>query len=192
MMQIGQPSSVPPKKRTTEAHAKAVDDMNAPNDTAFQGGFILEKIVGPLSTGHLELHSRDPNINPSVTFNYFKDPEDLRRCVAGISTIEKVIKSRSFVNFTHDNYSMQQLLNLTLSVPLNLIPKHRNASTSLEQFCRDSVMTIWHYHGGCQVGKVVDLDYKVLGVDALRVIDGSTFNYSPGTNPQATVMMLGR
>jgi len=26
----------------------------------------------------------------------------------------------------------------------------------------------------------------------LRVIDGSTFNYSPGTNPQATVMMLGR
>lgn len=53
-------------------------------------------------------------------------------------------------------------------------------------------MTIWHYHGGCQVGKVVDHDYKVLGVDALRVIDGSTFYYSPGTNPQATVMMLGR
>jgi choline dehydrogenase len=53
-------------------------------------------------------------------------------------------------------------------------------------------MTIWHYHGGCQVGRVVDNDYKVLGVDALRVIDGSTFNYSPGANPQATLMMLGR
>ncbi|KAJ6672028.1 hypothetical protein OIU85_013382 [Salix viminalis] len=63
---------------------------------------------------------------------------------------------------------------------------------SLEQFCTDTVMTIWHYHGGCQVGKVVDNDYKVLGVDKLRVIDGSTFIDSPGTNPQATVMMLGR
>jgi choline dehydrogenase len=53
-------------------------------------------------------------------------------------------------------------------------------------------MTIWHYHGGCQVGQVVDLDYKVFGIDALRVVDGSTFRFSPGTNPQATVMMLGR
>jgi choline dehydrogenase len=53
-------------------------------------------------------------------------------------------------------------------------------------------MTIWHYHGGCQVRKVVDNDYKVLGVDKLRVIDGSTFIDSPGTNPQATVMLLGR
>ncbi|MCE3049740.1 hypothetical protein HAX54_045618, partial [Datura stramonium] len=35
-------------------------------------------------------------------------------------------------------------------------------------------------------------DYRVLGVDGLRVIDGFTFIDSPGTNPQATVMMLGR
>ncbi|XVF41502.1 hypothetical protein PTKIN_Ptkin01aG0284600 [Pterospermum kingtungense] len=50
---------------------------------------------------------------------------------------------------------------------------------------------MWHYHGGCQVGKVVARDYKVLGVDGLRIIDGSTFSFSPGTNPQATLMMLG-
>ena len=44
-------------------------------------------------------------------------------------------------------------------------------------------MTIWHYQGGSQVGRVVDHDYKALGVDALRVIiDGSTFNFSPGTS----------
>ncbi|XP_031393398.1 protein HOTHEAD-like isoform X1 [Punica granatum] len=189
---IGQLSTVPPKQRTPEALAKAVEDMSALDAAAFQGGFILEKIMGPLSTGHLELRTSDVDDNPSITFNYFKDPEDLRRCVQGISTIERVIESRSFVNFTYDYFSMQQLLNITLNAPVNLLPKHRNSSTSLEQYCRDSVITIWHYHGGCQVGKVVDRDYKVLGVDALRVIDGSTFNYSPGTNPQATVMMLGR
>jgi choline dehydrogenase-like flavoprotein len=53
-------------------------------------------------------------------------------------------------------------------------------------------MTIWHYHGGCHVGAVVDDNYRVFGVQGLRVIDSSTFRYSPGTNPQATVMMLGR
>ncbi|ONI15184.1 hypothetical protein PRUPE_3G029300, partial [Prunus persica] len=52
--------------------------------------------------------------------------------------------------------------------------------------------TIWHYHGGCQVGRVVDKGYRVLGIDSLRVIDGSMFYHTPGANPQATVMMLGR
>ncbi|KAM1276950.1 hypothetical protein ACFX13_030106 [Malus domestica] len=31
-----------------------------------------------------------------------------------------------------------------------------------------------------------------MGIKALRVVDGSVFNLSPGTNPQATLMMLGR
>ncbi|KAL7167411.1 hypothetical protein ACSBR2_037967 [Camellia fascicularis] len=189
---IGQLSTVPPKQRTQAAIDKAVETMSTLNQAAFQGGFILEKVMGPLSTGHLELRTRNPKDNPSVTFNYFKEPEDLRRCVEGIRTIERVIESKSFSKFRYENIPVQALLNMTLSFPVNLLPKHSNASMSLEQFCKDTVMTIWHYHGGCQVGMVVDRDYKVLGVDALRVIDGSTFNNSPGTNPQATVMMLGR
>ncbi|XVF13220.1 hypothetical protein REPUB_Repub08aG0189600 [Reevesia pubescens] len=189
---IGQLSTVPPKQRTPEAIAKAVEYMNKLDQAGLNGGFILEKIMGPISTGHLELRNRNPNDNPSVTFNYFKDPQDLQRCVQGIQIIEKIIESKSFSKFRYDYLSWPLLLNRTANVPLNLLPKHYNPSMPLEEFCKDTVMTIWHYHGGCQVGKVVDLDYKVLGVDALRVIDGSTFNYSPGTNPQATVMMLGR
>ncbi|XP_015570806.2 protein HOTHEAD-like [Ricinus communis] len=189
---IGQLSTVPPKQRTPEAIAKAIELMNNLDEQAFRGGFILEKIMGPLSTGHLKLTNRNPNDNPSVTFNYFKEPQDLQRCVEGISTIEKVVDSKPFSAFRYDFLSVPELINMTANAPINLLPRHSNTSTSLEQFCKDTVMTIWHYHGGCQVGTVVDTNYKVLGVDALRVIDGSTFNASPGTNPQATVMMLGR
>lgn len=191
-MQIGQLSTVPPRQRTQKAINKAVEYMNQLEDTAFRGGFILEKIMGPISTGHLELRNRNPNDNPSVTFNYFKEPQDLSRCVQGIQIIEKIIDSKAFSKFRYNFMSLPTLLNMTASAPVNLLPRHSNVSTSLEQYCKETVMTIWHYHGGCQVGKVVDEDYKVLGVDALRVIDGSTFKYSPGTNPQATVMMLGR
>ncbi|XP_027917988.1 protein HOTHEAD [Vigna unguiculata] len=189
---IGQLSRVPPKERTQEAIDKAIEAMEGLDQAAFRGGFILEKIMGPISSGHLELRSRDPNENPSVTFNYFQDPQDLERCVQGLRTVEKIIESKAFSPFRYPNLPIPVLLNMTANSPVNLLPKHTNSSLSLQQFCRDTVMTIWHYHGGCQVGKVVDRDYKVLGVDALRVIDGSTFNYSPGTNPQATVMMLGR
>ncbi|CAI0414220.1 unnamed protein product [Linum tenue] len=173
---LDQPMVGQPKQRTPEALERAIYNMSKLDRAAFRGGFILEKIMGPISTGHLELTSKNPNVNPSVTFNYFKHPEDLARCV----------------QFRYDTLSVPQLLNMTATAPVNLLPRHSNSSVSLEQFCKDTVMTIWHYHGGCQVGAVVDRDYKVIGVDALRVIDGSTFNASPGTNPQATVMMLGR
>ncbi|KAK6117108.1 hypothetical protein DH2020_049153 [Rehmannia glutinosa] len=189
---IGQLSTVPPKQRSPEALAQAIKAMEALEPTVFRGGFILEKIMGPISTGHLELKNKNPNDNPSVTFNYFKDPQDLARCVDGLKVIENVIESKPFSAFRYDTLSLPLLLNMTANAPVNLLPRHANVSTSLEQFCKDTVMTIWHYHGGCQVGRVVDSEYRVLGVDALRVVDGSTFNYSPGTNPQATVMMLGR
>lgn len=176
----------------TEALAKAADTMNAIVNTTIRGGVILEKIMGPISTGHLQLRNTDSDDNPEVTFNYFKEPEDLNRCVEGMRTIINLINSKAFSKFKYSTTTVQALIDLMVSLPVNLRPKHPSAAISLEQFCIDTVMTIWHYHGGCQVGKVVDDEYKVLGVDSLRVIDGSTFYNSPGTNPQATVMMLGR
>lgn len=191
-MQIGQLSTVPPKQRTPEALARAIKSMETLEPAVFRGGYILEKVLGPISTGHLSLRTKNPNDNPSVTFNYFKEPQDLQRCVDGLKVIETVIESKAFSSFRYEYLSLPMLLNMTASAPINLLPKHANVSVSLEQFCKDTVLTIWHYHGGCQVGKVVDSDYRVIGVESLRVIDGSTFRYSPGTNPQATVMMLGR
>ncbi|KAI3698046.1 hypothetical protein L6452_31156 [Arctium lappa] len=155
------------------------------------GGFIFEKINGPQSMGYLKLQNNDPSDNPSITFNYFKEPEDLRKCVDGIKTMLTTIKSKAFSKFKYANMTVQDILDLNVKMPTNLTV-HANTSSSLEQYCKDTVKTIWHYHGGCQIGKVVDDEYKIRGVDALRVIDGSTFTNSPGTNPQASVLMLGR
>ncbi|KAF8052178.1 hypothetical protein N665_1593s0002 [Sinapis alba] len=157
-----------------------------------QAGVILQKVAGPVSRGHLELRNTNPYANPSVRFNYYQEPEDLKKCVEGITTIIKVINSKAFSKFKYPDATIPGLLDLILNVPTNLRPRHVTSVFSLKQFCIDTVMTIWHYHGGCQVGRVVDKNYKVLGIDSLRVIDGSTFLKSPGTNPQATIMMLGR
>lgn len=105
----------------------------------------------------------------------------------------KVVQSEHFTNYTKcDRQTVEKVLNMSVKANVNLIPKHTNDTTSLEQFCKDTVITIWHYHGGCHVGTVVSPEHKVLGVDRVRVVDGSTFSESPGTNPQATVMMMGR
>ncbi|XVF41506.1 hypothetical protein PTKIN_Ptkin01aG0285000 [Pterospermum kingtungense] len=168
---------------------------------AFQGavansttnlGFIFEKINGPISKGYLKLQNTNVSDNPKVRFNYFQAPKDLRKCVQGMKTVINVVNSKSFSRFRYRNTTTQDLLKTMVNTPMNLRPKHPNSTVSLEQYCIDTVITIWHYHGGCLVGKVVDRDYKVLGVNSLRVIDGSTFSISPGTNPQSTLMMLGR
>lgn len=167
-------------------------ELNPYLNPDIQTGVILEKVAGPLSTGHLELQTRDPNDNPQVTFNYFQHPLDLERCVQGIKTIIEVLESKPLSSFQYPTLSTQTILHVMLNLPLNTRPRHPGVAFSLEQYCMDTVVTIWHYHGGCQVGRVVDRDYKVLGVDGLRVIDASTFYETPGTNPQATIMMLGR
>ncbi|RWR80746.1 protein HOTHEAD [Cinnamomum micranthum f. kanehirae] len=182
--------TTPTNETTPETTKSALETI----ERLQNAGMIGEKTIGPVSTGYLKLRNRNPDDNPMVTFNYFKEPEDLQRCINGMKIIEGVIKSKAFSNFRYPNDTVETLLNMTQNLVKNIQPQRSNASTfeSLEQYCKDTVVTIWHYHGGCQVGRVVDHQYRVLGVDSLRVIDGSTFIDSPGTNPQATLMMLGR
>ena len=156
------------------------------------GGFIFEKINGPLSKGELTIVTRNPADNPAITFNYFSEPEDLQKCVKGIETILKAVDSEAFSAYKFANMTTQDILDFNIRLPQNQNVPTSNTSTSLEQHCKDTVRTMWHYHGGCHIGQVVDDEYKVIGVNALRVIDGSTILNSPGTNPQASVMMLGR
>ncbi|KAK1362826.1 (R)-mandelonitrile lyase [Heracleum sosnowskyi] len=191
--EIGQLSTIPPKQRTRDAiEAYKRNKRNFPREV-FNGGFILEKIARPKSTGQLSLSNTNVDENPNVSFNYFSHPEDVQKCVEGIRLVEKLLASKHLTNYmSSDNETFEKLLNLSVRANFNFIPKHTNDTKSVEQFCKDTVITIWHYHGGCHVGKVVSPDYKVLGVHRLRVIDGSTFSLSPGTNPQATLLMMGR
>lgn len=191
--EIGQLSTIPPKQRTQEAIAAYRRSKKDLPYEFFQGGFILEKIASPKSKGQLSLINTNVDENPSVTFNYFSHPKDLERCVNGIRIIEKLVRSKHFLNFTQcEKETIDKLINMSVTANVNFIPRHPNDTESLEQFCKDTVLTIWHYHGGAHIGKVVNTDHEVLGVHRLRVIDGSTFRQSPGTNPQATVMMMGR
>ncbi|QCE02183.1 mandelonitrile lyase [Vigna unguiculata] len=149
---------------------------------------IISKISGPLSAGFLRLASTDVDANPRVRFNYFINPLDLERCVNGTRKIAQILRSRALKDFKFSNWFGEP--DFRFIGPA--LPLHQTDYTRMADFCRRTVSTIWHYHGGCVVGRVVDPTLKVIGVDSLRIVDGSVFSVSPGTNPQATLMMLGR
>jgi choline dehydrogenase-like flavoprotein len=46
----------------------------------------------------------------------------------------------------------------------------------------DAVQPILDWRGSLSMGKVVDRNFRVIGIDALRVVDGSIFILSLGTN----------
>lgn len=162
---------------------------NGSNVITEYGGVIFEKLAYPLSRGNLSLISKDPRDNPSVRYNYYSNPQDLQKCVQGVKVIGSICETNSMKNFAYnDKSSGTSGLRFTGS-PL---PKNKSDEVALGKFCMENINTMWHFHGGCDIGSVIDKRYRLKGVDALRVVDGSTFRDGPGTNPQATTMMLGR
>ncbi|EFJ36204.1 hypothetical protein SELMODRAFT_404769 [Selaginella moellendorffii] len=165
--------------------AAAAAIPGAPVEQACFG--VHDTIVGDLfASGQLDV--RD---NPIVTFNYFQNPQDLATCVAGVNRVEEAVLTNAFRPFVFDIQPLPS--GGTVGSPNRRNPAFApTLNATIATYCVTNVATIWHYHGGCVVGQVVDSDYRVLGTQGLRVVDGSTFVFSPGTNPQATVMMLGR
>ncbi|KAK7293969.1 hypothetical protein RJT34_16852 [Clitoria ternatea] len=149
---------------------------------------LISKISGPISSGFLRLASMDVRVNPVVRFNYFNNRVDVERCVNGTRKIGEVLGSRALNDFKFRNWLGEREF-IFVGPPL---PPDQRDYSRMAEFCRRTVSTIWHYHGGCVVGRVVDSNLKVIGVSSLRIVDGSVFGVSPGTNPQATLMMLGR
>ncbi|KAL5983416.1 hypothetical protein ACLOJK_017501 [Asimina triloba] len=128
---------------------------------------VAGKVAFPLSKRVTE--------NPSAKFNYLAEEKDLDECVEMVRLIEKISGSKSILAFV--GRSRQSRLS--------------KDEKELRDLCKEKVSTAYHYHRGCLVGSVVDKDYGVLGVQGLRVVDFSTFPDTPGTNPMATVLMLG-
>ncbi|KAJ0800321.1 putative (R)-mandelonitrile lyase [Helianthus annuus] len=121
---------------------------------------------------------------PSVRFNYYNHTEDVNECWNAVEVIRKLLATPTMEEYKFGGQNFE-----FLGLPL---PEESSDYETIASFCRDTLSTFWHIHGGCLPNKVVDSNLKVIGVDSLRVVDASTFFNSPGTNPQATTMMLGR
>ncbi|TQD95567.1 hypothetical protein C1H46_018806 [Malus baccata] len=149
---------------------------------------IPNKVPGPHSHGSLTLNSSsDVTIGPNVRFNYFSNATDLAHCVSGMKQIGYLLRTNAFKPYkTQDLPGIEGFTFLGLPLPNN------QTDDALETFCRDSLASYWHYHGGCIVGKVVDGGLHVNGIDALRIVDSSTFPVTPASHPMGFYLMLGR
>ncbi|KAM7486850.1 hypothetical protein LguiA_002859 [Lonicera macranthoides] len=150
---------------------------------------IYEKISRPLSTGFLRLASpTNASLSPIVRFNYYNDTRDLSQCANAVRAIGKMLRTPVMEQYKFmDQHGQRYFQFVGQALPQNLFDDE-----AMREFCHNTLSSFNHYHGGCLAQKVVDSHLKVIGINALRVVDFSTFVVSPGTNPQATIMMFGR
>ncbi len=123
------------------------------------------------NTGYVRLASSDPRQRPEINFRYFDEPvtakRDLDAVVEGVRFVRRISKHNT-------------------AIKKEVIPGSEKASDDqVREFVRDNA---WGHHASCSnpMGRasdpnaVVDSNFRVIGVENLRVVDASVFPRIPG------------
>ncbi len=140
--------------------------------------------VGPMrskSRGSVGLRSRDPAEPPSIRFNYMSHPDDWVEMRACVRLTREIFGQQAF-----DPYRGREIK-----------PGSKCASDeAIDAFVRDHVESAYHPSCTCKMGSaddplaVVDPQTRVIGLEALRVVDSSIMPSITNGNLNAPTIML--
>ncbi|HUI21734.1 MAG TPA: GMC family oxidoreductase [Methylocella sp.] len=134
--------------------------------------------------GFVTLRSADPREPPDINFRYFDEGtdaegEDLKAVIAGIRMVRAITK---------------RLKEQGLIDEEELPGEHLQSDEDLARHVRD---TAWGHHASCtcmigppQKGGVLSSDFKVHGMQRLRVVDASVFPRIPGFFIASAIYMI--
>ncbi|HEY3158408.1 MAG TPA: GMC family oxidoreductase [Vicinamibacterales bacterium] len=134
--------------------------------------------------GEVTLTSKDPRVRPAINFKYFEEGtdtagDDLMAVVKGVSLVRRMTAG--------------------LSTSLGMVEEMPGPDYPTEESLPEFVRThAWGHHASCTCpiglrdrGGVLSGDFKVYGVDGLRVVDASVFPRVPGLFIVSAVYMIG-
>ncbi|MEO0379496.1 MAG: choline dehydrogenase [Pseudomonadota bacterium] len=153
--------------------------------TAAAEGHGFQAHVGPMrspSRGSVTLRSADPADDPVIRFNYMstaQDWEDFRRC---IRLTREIFEQEAFAPY----------------VKHEIVPGAAlQSDADLDDVIRQHAESAYHPCGTCRMGRrddknaVVDPEGRVIGVEALRVVDSSVFPRITNGNLNGPSIMTG-
>jgi choline dehydrogenase len=141
--------------------------------------------VGPMrskSRGAVRLRSPDPADPPRIQFNYMSHPDDWIEMRACVRLTREIFAQRAF-----DLYRGREIKPGADCV----------SDEALDAFVRDHVESAYHPSCSCKMGSpadpsaVVDPETRVIGVEALRVVDSSIMPSITNGNLNAPTIMIG-
>ena len=136
--------------------------------------------VRPDSRGTIMARSCDPTQAPTIIPNYLSDPGDARVLLAGM-------------RFTREIFAAPAIAQHSVA---EILPgPNVRTDDELIDYARRVGNTIYHPVGTCRMGQgpsaVVDERLRVLGIEALRVIDASIMPTLTTGNTNAPTILIG-
>ncbi|MGA8715403.1 MAG: choline dehydrogenase, partial [Roseiarcus sp.] len=141
--------------------------------------------VGPMrskSRGWVRLKSPDPAEPPLIQFNYMSHPDDWLEMRACVRLTREIFAQKAF-----DPYRGAEI-----SPGVDCM-----SDEAIDAFVRDHVESAYHPSCTCRMGSasdpqaVVDPQTRVIGVEALRVVDSSIMPSITNGNLNAPTIMIG-
>jgi choline dehydrogenase len=141
--------------------------------------------VGPMrskSRGSVRLKSADPAEKPRIAFNYMSHPDDWTEMRACVRLTREIFAQPAF-----DPYRGREIKPGPKCV----------SDAAIDAFVREHVESAYHPSCTCRMGSpadplaVVDPETRVIGVEALRVVDSSIMPSITNGNLNAPTIMIG-
>ncbi|KAJ5669122.1 hypothetical protein N7462_010192 [Penicillium macrosclerotiorum] len=139
---------------------------HADMDIPFDGRHVSTPVLGmlPTSRGSITLASNDPTTAPRVDPNYYATEVDRTALRTGIRRAVKAFR---------ESAAVKDLVESEVP-PDNFPPLHADSSDEeIDDRVRRVVNTFFHAGGSCAMGKAVDSELRLYGVEGLRVVDAS-------------------
>ena len=134
----------------------------------------------PTSRGAISLTSTNPNVPPSVSPHYLSNDIDRARLRNGVRKAMQVIETAP----------LQSIVEGETPPPDCPVLSSRSSDADIDERIR-RYSIVWHHGAGtAALGKVVDGELRVKGVQRLRVADASIFPAPIAATPQATVYAI--
>lgn len=150
-------------------------NLNGFDEHGLDAGALAVVTWQNFSRGELRIVDRDPFSMPEVDENMLSDERDLVRLRDGAKRLFDIARHRTFRS-VYDDIKLSK--GVTGAAELR-IEDVEHDDRALDQWILETARDTWHLVGTCRMGApddprtVVDPECRVLGIEGLRVVDGS-------------------
>ncbi len=147
------------------------EGLTAPSESGYCFGPV---VIKPTSHGRVRLRAPLPDSKPLVLCNFLTTEEDRQSMIAGVRIALEIAAQPA----------MKAVERAPYSVPAS------DSDADILEWARRAGQTVYHPTSTCAMGSVVDSELRVLGVEALRVVDASVMPTITRANTNAATIMI--
>lgn len=137
----------------------------------------------PTSRGHVSLASADSRAHPRIVMNHLATEADRYVYRAGLRQLTRLMLDTAFGREHIVGESVPPVPGME-ALALD------DADEKLDARLKLAAVTTWHAAGSCSMGTVLDPEFRVKGVEGLRVVDASVIPVPLSSHIQAAVYAL--